>query len=129
MCLVSQSCLTLSNPKDCSPLDSSVHGDSPGKNTGVVCHALLQGIFLTQGLNPGLPHCWLILYHLSQQGSPEGIMLSEISQKKNGKHCMFSFLWGIKKAKPEKTASKRVVSRDWGWEKQEMSVRVQTSSF
>ena len=33
------------------------HGDSPGKNTGVGCHALLQGIFLTQGLNPGLPHC------------------------------------------------------------------------
>ena len=31
--------------------------DSPGKNTGVGCHALLQGIFPTQGLNPGLPHC------------------------------------------------------------------------
>ena len=34
---------------DCSPPDSSVHGDSPGKYTGVGCHALLQGIFLTQG--------------------------------------------------------------------------------
>ena len=33
---------------------SSVHGDSPGKNNGVGCHALLQGIFLTQGLNPCL---------------------------------------------------------------------------
>ena len=32
-----------------------VHGDSPGKNTGVGCHALLQGIFPTQGLNSGLP--------------------------------------------------------------------------
>ena len=31
--------------------------NSPGQNTGVVCHALLQGIFLTQGSNPGLPHC------------------------------------------------------------------------
>ena len=31
--------------------------DSPGTNTGVGCHALLQGIFLTQELNPGLPHC------------------------------------------------------------------------
>ena len=30
--------------------------DSPGKNTGVGCHFLLQGIFPTQGLNPGLPH-------------------------------------------------------------------------
>ena len=31
--------------------------DSPGKNTGVGCHSLLQGIFLTQGSNLGLPHC------------------------------------------------------------------------
>ena len=37
--------------KDCSPTGSPVHGDSPGKNTGVSCHALLQGIFLTQGSN------------------------------------------------------------------------------
>ena len=44
-------------PMDCSPPGSSVRGDSPGKNTGVGCHALLQGIFLTQGSNPGLPHC------------------------------------------------------------------------
>ena len=36
---------------DCSPPGSSVHGDSPGENTGVCCHALLQGIFLTQGSN------------------------------------------------------------------------------
>ena len=35
----------------------SVHRDSPGKNTGVGCHALLQGIFPTQGSNPGLLHC------------------------------------------------------------------------
>jgi len=42
---------------DCSPPGSSVHGDFPGKNTGVSCHALLKGIFPTQGLNPGLPHC------------------------------------------------------------------------
>ena len=39
--------------------------DSPGKNTGVGCHSLLQGIFPTQGSNPGLPHCRWILYHLS----------------------------------------------------------------
>ena len=47
----------LSDPMDCSPPGSSVHGDSPGENTGVACHALLQGIFPTQGSNPGLPHC------------------------------------------------------------------------
>ena len=44
--------------------------DFPGKNTGVDCHFLLQGIFLTQGLNQGLPHCRHTLYHLSHQGSP-----------------------------------------------------------
>ena len=42
----------------------------PGKNTAVGCHFLLQGIFLTQGSNPGLLHCRQILYHLSNQGSP-----------------------------------------------------------
>ena len=57
-------------PMDYSLPDSSVHGDSPGKNTGVGCHALLQGIFPTQGSNPGLPHCRQILYQLSYQGSP-----------------------------------------------------------
>ena len=44
LCLVAQSCPTLCDPIDYSPLGSSVHGDSPGKNTGVGCHALLQGI-------------------------------------------------------------------------------------
>ena len=48
---------------------SSVHGNSSGKNTRGGCHALLQGIFQTQGSNPGLPHCRWILYHLSQKGS------------------------------------------------------------
>ena len=46
-----QSYPTLCDPVDCSPPDSSGHGDSPGKNTRVGCHALLQGIFPTQGLN------------------------------------------------------------------------------
>ena len=41
-------------PMDSSLPGSSAHGDSPGKNTGVDYHALLQGIFLTQGLNPRL---------------------------------------------------------------------------
>ena len=51
-----QSCPTLCNPMDCSPTGLSVHGDSPGKNTGVGCHTLLQGIFSTQRLNPDLLH-------------------------------------------------------------------------
>ena len=70
MCLFSQSFPALCNPMDCSPPGSSDHGDSPGKNTGVGSHALLQGIFPNQGLNPGLLHCRQILYHLSHQGSP-----------------------------------------------------------
>ena len=49
---VLQLCPTLCDPMDCSLPGSSVHGDSSGKNTGVGCHALLQGIFPTQGLNP-----------------------------------------------------------------------------
>ena len=70
LCLVAQLCLTLCDPVDCSPSGSSVHGDSPGKNTGVGCQAPLQGIFSTQGLNPGLLHCRQILYCLSHQRSP-----------------------------------------------------------
>ena len=57
------------NPIDCSLPGSSVM-DSSGKNTGMVCHFLLQYIFPTQGSNPSLPHCKWILYHLTHQGSP-----------------------------------------------------------
>ena len=70
LCLVIQSHPTLCDPTDYSPLGSSVHGDYPGKNTGVGCQALLQGIFSTQGSNPVLLYCRQILYHLSYQGSP-----------------------------------------------------------
>ena len=60
-----QSCPALCDAMNCSPPGSSVHGDSPGKSTGVGCHALLQRIFWTQGLNPcllWLLHCRQILY-------------------------------------------------------------------
>ena len=67
---VAQSCLTLCYPVDCSPPGSSVHGDSPGKNTGVGSHSLLQRTFPIQGSNPGLLHCRQILYCQSHQGSP-----------------------------------------------------------
>ena len=55
MCVCAQSLLSspaLCNPMDCILPSSSVHGDSPDKNTGMGCHFLLQGIFLTQGLGP-----------------------------------------------------------------------------
>ena len=48
VCLVAQSCLTLGNPMDCSPPGSSAHEIFQGKDTGVGCHSLLQGIFPTQ---------------------------------------------------------------------------------
>ena len=69
-CLVTQSCLTLCDPMDYSLPGPSVHGDSPGKSTGVGCCAFLQGTFPTQGSNPALPHYKRILYHLSHKGSP-----------------------------------------------------------
>ena len=57
MCVkVTQSCLTLCDSMDCSTPGSSVHGDCPGKSTGMGCHSLLQGMFPTWGLNPGFPH-------------------------------------------------------------------------
>ena len=69
LCLVAQSYPSPCDPMEYSPPGSSVHGDSPGKNTGGGCHALLQEIFPTQGLKPGLLHCRRTLYHLSHQGS------------------------------------------------------------
>ena len=69
--LVAQLCPTLCNPMDYSQPGFSVHGDSPGKNTGVGCHSLFQGIFSTQGLNSGLLHCWWTLYHLSHDEPSE----------------------------------------------------------
>ena len=52
---------------------NSLPAERPGKpkNTGVVSLSLLQGIFLTQGSNQGLPHCRQILYQLSYQGTAD----------------------------------------------------------
>ena len=70
MCvLVTQSCPTLATPWT-MPTRLLCPWDSLGKNTGVGWHTLLQGIFLTQGTNMGIPHCRQILYHLSHQGNP-----------------------------------------------------------
>ena len=62
--LIAQPCPTPCNPRGCIVPGSS------GKNTGVGCHSLLQGIFPTQGSNLGLLHCRHILHRLSHQGSP-----------------------------------------------------------
>ena len=65
-----QPCLTLCDPMDCSLPGSSCPWDSLGKNTGAGSHSLPQGIFPTQGSNPGLLYCKWILYYLSYQESP-----------------------------------------------------------
>ena len=53
--------------------------NSPGQNTGVGSLSLLQGIFPTQGSNPGLPHCGWILHQLSHKGSPR--ILERVANK------------------------------------------------
>ena len=77
-CSVTELCLTLCDPTDCSLPGSSVHGIFSGKNTGVGCHFLLQGIFLTQGLNPCLLcllNCRQILSLLNHHGSTHSSLL------------------------------------------------------
>ena len=63
--LVTQWCLN-----SLQPHELSCSWNSPGKNTGVCSHSLLQGIFPTQGSNPGLLYCRQTLYGLSYVGSP-----------------------------------------------------------
>ena len=112
--LVDQSCLTLCDPMDYGLPGSSVHGDSPGKNTRVDCHALLQGIFLTQGLNLGLLHCKQILYHLSHQGSPKQAVV---------RHKTKDMVWKDKIKQQQKWLEKRspvenaaiIQERKWEW--------------
>ena len=70
VCVHTQSCLTLFDPMDCSPPDSSGHEDSSGQNTGVGSHSLLQGIFSAQRLKTGRLHCRQILYHVNHKRSP-----------------------------------------------------------
>ena len=72
--------LSLCDPIDYSPPGFSVHGDSPGMNTEVGCHALLQRIFLTQGSNSHL--LWLLHWQtdslpLSHLGRP--LLLNKFS--------------------------------------------------
>ena len=81
-----QLCLTL-----CHSMDGGLPGvlhpwDSPGKNTGVGCHSLLQRIFPTQGSNPGLLNWGQPLHHLSHQGSRRATQVPTNTSSLNGKH-------------------------------------------
>ena len=62
----SESCSVVSN----SLGPHGLYSGFPGQNTGVGSLSFLQGIFPTQGSNPGLLHCRRVLYQLSHQGSP-----------------------------------------------------------
>ena len=68
-------------PRGLQPFRLLCPCDSPGKNPGVGCHALLQGIFLTQRLNPSLLQRRQILYHLTHQGCPYKLMLPTTTKK------------------------------------------------
>ena len=69
--VVTKPCLTHMTPWTVAHQDPCPW-NSPGKNTGVGCHSLLQGIFPTQGSNLDLLHCSQNLYRLSYEGSPKG---------------------------------------------------------
>ena len=78
LCLVPHSCLTLCNPMACTLPGPSVHGGSPGKNTGVGCHALLQRILPTRESNSTLLrllHCRQILYSWGTREDPKRLYI------------------------------------------------------
>ena len=97
-------CVWLCNPLDCSPPDSSVHGIFPNKNTGGGCHFLLQGIFLTQGLNGRqILYHWAIRETLGAKVNQQQIFPNYKTQVwKN-----LVFLWAIKSAHALSTTQKR----------------------
>ena len=88
---------------DCSPWNS------PGQNTGAGSLSLLQGIFPTQGLNPGLPHYRQILYQLSHKGS----------QSEKATYSMIPFIWHSGKGKTIETVKRLATATsseggEWG---------------
>ena len=70
--LVAQLCLTLCNSMDCSLPGSAVHGIFQARILEWVAMPFSWGSSRPRELNPGLSHCWQVLYHLSHQGSPRG---------------------------------------------------------
>ena len=90
--LVSQLSPTLWDPHGLQPMRLLCPWDSPGKNTGVGCHFLLQGIFQIQGSNLGLLHCRQILYHMSHQGSP---FEAAFYQEQERNFSVMNTLWDV----------------------------------
>ena len=84
---VIQSCPTLCDPMDCSLPGSSIHGIFQARTLEWVAISFSRRSSLTQGLNPGLPHCRQMLYHLSHQGSLTDITLSKKNLMCRILHC------------------------------------------
>ena len=75
MCLVAQLCLTLCGPMDCSPPDSSVSGISQARILEWLCHFLLQGISLSQGLNQSLLlGRWILYYSATREAKSDTLI-------------------------------------------------------
>ena len=109
--LVAQSCPTL-DPIDCSPPGSSDCGIFQAKRVG--SHSLFQGIFLTQGLNPGLLHCRRILYHLGHQGNLAYCELAtKVKLVKNTVSVTSQYLWSAIKQSTIKCGLPVVHSEDF----------------
>ena len=91
--------------------------NSPGQNTGVGSHSLLQGIFPTHGSNPGLPYCRWVLYQLRHQGSPrvgslsllQGIFPTQESNR-GFLHCRW-ILYQLSQQGSPRGIDKKMISR------------------
>ena len=90
MCSDTESCLTLCDPRNCSLIRLLCPWDSPGRNTVVGCHFLLQEIFLTQGSNPRFLHWQADSLPLSHLGSLTGNLHSHRMGPHQNLICMSS---------------------------------------
>ena len=88
--LVAHSCLTLCDPMDCIPTRCLCPWNTPGRNSGVGSHYLLQGIFLTQESDSGLLHCREILYCLSHREATESSTRMQVWHKS---HSINIYYW------------------------------------
>ena len=110
-------CEPLSHVWLCEPMDpwTVVHQaplslGPPSKNTGVGCLSLLQGIFLTQGSNPGLPHCGQILYHWATREALKILDPGLRTDPETSQLLNISHLKGV--CIQPKTVSKKVLPRN-----------------
>ena len=87
-----------------------------GKSTGVGCHFLLQGIFPTQGSNPGLSHCRQSLYHLSHQGSPGKRRRKDpLNAYSRSQGTKLHFLEEYSENKQSHSVTHEILTTGWNW--------------